>query len=188
VKKIFSIVVAGFLLLSLWVVPAAGQEQVLETLTKGASSADSLGQLLPVLLKEIGLTSEQTQQVQQIIASHRETLQSLFGQLQTANAALANKLIVPEEVKAEELAPQVARITELREQLLLEGLQAVLEVRNVLTAEQRVKAVQLKEQLQALRRTTSGLLGTQSPPTVPPAPAPVEKEQASPEAQQKPTQ
>lgn len=187
-KKLFSIVIAGFLLLSLWVVPTAGQGQVLETLTKGASSADSLGQLLPVLLKEIDLTPEQNQQVQQIIASHREALQSLFGQLQAANAALANKLIVPEEVKAEELAPQVARITELREQLLLEGLQAVLEVRNVLTAEQRVKAVQLKERLQTLRQTASGLLGTKSPPTVPPAPTAAEKEQSSPEAQQKPPQ
>ena len=185
-KKIFSIVVVGFLLLSLWVAPVAGQEQMIEALVKGASSGDSLGQLLPVLLKEIGLTPEQTQQVQQIIASHRETLQSLFGQLQAANAALANKLIVPEEVKAEDLAPQVARITELREQLLIEGLQAVLEVRSVLTPEQRVKAVQLKAQLQGLRQTTSGLLGEKSSQAVPPTPTTAEKEQSSAQERQKP--
>jgi len=178
VKKIFSIVVAGFLLLGLWIVPVTGQEQgTLESLTKGASSGESLGQFLPLLLKGIGLTPEQTQQVQQIIASHRGTLQSLFGQLQAANADLANKLIVPEEVKATNLAPQVQRITELREQLLLAGLQAVLEVRNVLTPEQRAKAVQLKEQLQALRQTMSGLSGEKTTPT---APTTAEKEKPSP--------
>jgi len=178
VKKIFSIVVAGFLFLGLGVVPVAGQEQgTLESLTKGASSGESLGQILPLLLKGIGLTPEQTQQVQQIIASHRGTLQSLFGQLQAANADLANKLIVPEEVKATDLAPQVQRITELREQLLLAGLQAVLEVRRVLTPEQRAKAVQLKEQLQALHQTMSGLSGEKTTPT---APSTSEKEKPAP--------
>jgi len=167
VKKIYRIVGAGFLLLSLWGVSVAGQEQTLESLAKGVSGGDSLGQLLPVLLKGIGLSPEQNQRVQQIIASHRATLQSLFGQLQAANTALANKLIVPEEVKADDLAPQVQRITELREQLLLEGLQAVLEVRSVLTLEQRAKAVQLKEQLRTLRQTTGGLLGGKSKSTTP---------------------
>ena len=203
-KKILNIVLAGFLLLSLWSVPVAGQEQAFETLTKGAASTDSLGQLLPVLLKELDLTPEQNQRVQQIIAAHREPLQSGFNQLQAANADLANKLIVPEEVRAEELAPQVARITELREQLLLEGLEAVLEVRSVLTPEQRVKAAQVKKKLQSLRQTASGLLGgtsSQTAPTAPttetaPAAPPVaetapttpptaEKEPSSPEAQQK---
>ncbi len=178
-KKIFYVVIVGLLLLGLWVVPVAGQEQTLTSLAKGASGGDSLGQLLPLLLKEIGLTPEQTQHVQQIIASHRGTLQLLFGQLQVANADLANKLIVPEEVKAENLAPQVQRITELREQLLLEGLQAVLEMRAVLTPEQRAKAVQLKEQIQALRQTTSGLLGEKSPHTALPAPTTSNKEKPS---------
>jgi Spy/CpxP family protein refolding chaperone len=179
VKKIFYIVVAGLLLLSLWVVPVAGQEQALEALTKGAAGGDSLGQLLPVLLQELGLTPEQNQRAQQIIASHREILQSLFGQLQAANADLASKLIVPGEIKVEALAPQVQRITELREQLLLEGLQAFLEVRNVLTPEQRVRAVQLKERLQTLRQTAKGLLGEKSPQPAPSAPTTVDKEQSS---------
>jgi Spy/CpxP family protein refolding chaperone len=186
VKKIYRVVVAGFLLLSLWVIPVASQEQTLESLVKGVAGGDSLGQLLPVLLKGLSLSPEQNQQVQQIIASHRGTLQSLFGQLQAANAALASKLIVPEEVKAEDLAPQVQRITELREQLLLEGIQAVLEVRRVLTPEQRAKAVQLKEQIQALRKTTSGLLVEKS--TKPTAPPTAEKEKPSPQGQQTPLQ
>jgi len=128
-----------------------------------------------LLLKEIGLTPEQTQHVEQIIASHRGTLQSLFGQLQAANTDLANKLIVPDEVKATELTPQVQRITQLREQLLLEGLYAVLEVRQVLTPEQRTKAVQIKEQIQALRQTMSGLIGEKSTQTAPTAPTTAEK-------------
>jgi len=167
VNKLCRVVVAGLLFLTLGVVPVAGQDQPLESLGKRLAGGESLGQLLPLLLKGVGLSPEQGQRVQQIIASHRETLQSLFGQLQAANAALANKLIVPEEVKAEDLAPQVQRITELREQLLLEGLQAVLEVRSVLTPEQRAKAVQLKGQLQALGKTAGGLLGGKSKPAAP---------------------
>jgi len=100
--------------------------------------------------------------------------------LQAANTDLANKLIVPDEVKATDLTPQVQRITQLREQLLLEELYAVLEVRQVLTPEQRAKAVQFKEQIQALRQTMSGLSGEKSPQTVPTAPTTSGKEQPPP--------
>jgi Spy/CpxP family protein refolding chaperone len=92
----------------------------------------------------------------------------LFVQLQSANKDLANKLIIAEEVKADALAPQVQRITELREQLLVEGLYAVLEVQQVLTPEQRAKGVQLKDQLQTLRGTVNGPSGEKSTQIAPP--------------------
>ncbi len=167
-KKRIYILVVGLLVLSLGVVPAAGQELgALESLAKKALEGDGLGKLLPFLLKGVGMTPEQNQRVGEIIAAHREKFQTLFSQLQAANQDLANKLIVPEEIKAEDLAPQVQRIIELREQLLLEGLYAVLEVRQVLTPEQRAKAVQLKEQIQTLRNTMGGVLGEKSTRTTP---------------------
>ena len=156
-KKIIHIVMAGVLLLGLWAAPASGQEpSVLESLAKKSSEGEGLGALLPLLLKGIGLTPEQGQRVKEIVASHRESLQTLFTQLQAANADLANKIIVADEIKAEDLAPQIQRITQLREQLLLEGLYAVLEVREVLTPEQRVKAMRLKEQIQSFSKSLSG--------------------------------
>jgi Spy/CpxP family protein refolding chaperone len=165
VKKRLHIVVTG-LLLSLWAVPAAGQDlNALDALAKKAAEGDGLGKLLPVLLKEIEMTQEQNQRVAEIIASHRGKFQTLFNQLRTANQDLVNQLIVAGEIKAEDLAPQVQRITDLREQLLVEGLYAVLEVRQVLTPEQRAKAVQIKDQLQTLRNTMSGLLGEKSSQT-----------------------
>jgi Spy/CpxP family protein refolding chaperone len=157
VKKIVHIVVAGGLLLGLWAARASGQESsVLESLAKKSSEGEGLGALLPLLLKGIGLTPEQGQRVKEIVASHREPLQTLFIQLQAANADLANKIIVADGIKAEDLAPQIQRITQLREQLLLEGLSAVLQVREVLTPEQRAKAVQLKNQIQSLGKTLGG--------------------------------
>jgi Spy/CpxP family protein refolding chaperone len=168
VKKTLHIGVVGFLLLSLWAVPAAGQDlEALEALAKRVSGGDGLGKLLPFLLQGIGLTPEQDQRVKEILASHRGTFQALFRQLRAANADLANKLLVPEEIKAQDLAPQVQRITELREQLLLEGLHAVLEMRQVLTPEQRAKAVQLKEHIQALQAAMGGLLGEKSTEATP---------------------
>lgn len=172
-KKRLYIVVVGLLLLSLWVVPASGQELgALDALVKKAAEGDGLGKLLPLLLKEVGMTQEQNQRVAEIIASHREKFQTLFSQLQAANKDLANKLIVTGEIKAEDLAPQVQRITDLREQLLVEGLYAVLEVRQVLTPEQRAKAVQIKDQLQTLRNTMGGFLGEKSSQTTPEKPSP----------------
>jgi Spy/CpxP family protein refolding chaperone len=42
-------------------------------------------------------------------------------------------------------------VSHIREQLLNEGLTVVLEVRQVLTPEQRAKAAQLREQLRTLQ-------------------------------------
>lgn len=181
-KKIVHIVVVGVLLVSFLAAPAPGQEQsVLESLAKKSSEGEGLGTLLPLLLKGIGLTSEQGQRVKEIVASHREPLQALFTQLQAANADLANKIIVADKIKAEDLAPQIQRITQLREQLLLEGLSAVLEVREVLTPEQRAKAVQLKDQIQSLGKTLGGTAAGEGP-----SPAPVAPEKGDPSATTQP--
>jgi Spy/CpxP family protein refolding chaperone len=164
-------VVVGVLLLGFWTVPALGQaSSVLESLAKKSSEGEGLGALLPLLLKGIGLTPEQGQRVKEIVASHREPLEALFRQLQAANADLANKIIVADEIRAEDLAPQIQRITQLREQLLLEGLYAVLEVREVLTPEQRAKAVQLKDQIQSFGKTLGGAAEGKGTTTAPVAP------------------
>jgi hypothetical protein len=73
VKKTVRLMVVGPLLLSLWTVPASGQEPgALESLAKRAAEGDGLGKLLPLLLKGIGMTPEQNQRVAEIMASHRE--------------------------------------------------------------------------------------------------------------------
>jgi Spy/CpxP family protein refolding chaperone len=158
--KFVPVVLAGVFAVQLWAAPAAGQGlQALESLLSGTASGDGPGSLLPLMIKGVGLTDEQSERVKEVLASRRKTLRSLFRQLRAANEELANKLFVPEEVSENDLKPTVQKITQLREKLVNEGLQAVLQVRHILTPEQRAKAARLKEHVEALHAAMSGLVG-----------------------------
>lgn len=155
-KRYLHLLAIGFLLTGLWVTPVTGQDLGgLESLVTGSARGDGPGTLVLLLLKGIGLTSEQKQQVRTIFVAHRENLETLFRDLQSANTALTKVLFAAEEVGPEDVAPHAERVSQLRQQLLQEGLQVVLEVRQVLTPEQRAKAARLREQL----RTLQGTLG-----------------------------
>ena len=54
-----------------------------------------------------------------------------------------------------DVAPMAERVSQIREQLLHEGLTVVLQVRQVLTPEQRTKAARLREQLRTLQGALS---------------------------------
>jgi Spy/CpxP family protein refolding chaperone len=112
---------------------------------------DGPGMLLPLMLKGVELTPKQDNRVHEIMVAHRATFRTLFNQLRAANEELADKLFAAGEVQPEDLTPQIEQITRLRQQLLQEGLKIALEVRGVLTPEQRAKAAQLKERVRALR-------------------------------------
>ena len=119
---------------------------------------DGPGMMLPLLLKGVDLSPEQEAQVKTLMAGQRENLHAQFQQLRAAHEEMANKLFAPGEVKAEDLAPQMQRITNIREQLMKDGLNVMLEVRKILTAEQLAKAVQIKERMQALHEEMRSLL------------------------------
>jgi Spy/CpxP family protein refolding chaperone len=119
---------------------------------------DGPGMLLPLMLKGVELTPKQDNRVHEIMVAHRATFRTLFNQLRAANEELADKLFAAGEVQPEDLTPQIEQITRLRQQLLQEGLKIALEVRGVLTPEQRAKAAQLKERVRALRVDLRNLL------------------------------
>ena len=153
-------VMIGLLCASLGVTPVLGQDLGgLESLVTGSTRGDGPGTLVLLLLKGIGLTTDQKQQVKDIFIAHRENLETHFHELQTAQASLTKMLFAAEEISAADIAPCVERVTQLRQQLLQEGLQVVFEVRQVLTAEQRAKAARLRDQL----RTLQGALAAQPP-------------------------
>jgi periplasmic protein CpxP/Spy len=152
--------IIGFFVTTLWVTPVVGQDLGgLESLVTGSTRGDGPGTLVLLLLKGIGLTAEQKQQVREILTAHRESLEISFRDLQAAQATLSKTLFAAEEISAADVAPHAERVTQLRQQLLQEGLQVVLEVRQVLTPEQRAKAARLREQL----RTLQGALVAPSP-------------------------
>jgi len=112
---------------------------------------DNPGMMLHLLLKQAGLTSDQQAQVHKIMDADRENLRKLFDQLQTANNQLADKLFAANAVQAADLAPQVQQITQLRQQLMEQGIKTALAVRAVLTPAQLSKVAQTKDRLEKLQ-------------------------------------
>lgn len=145
------IVVMSLMLLSAWA-PRVGAQDLggLESLVTGGIQNNGPGTMLRLLLKGIGLTAEQKVQVKDIVIAHRDRLESLFEDLQVANAELTNTLLDPDDIEVADVAPVAERVSHIREQLLHEGLTVVVEIRQVLTSEQRAKAARLREQLNAL--------------------------------------
>lgn len=152
--------IIGFLITSGTVTPVVGQDLGgLESLMTGSPRGDGLGALILLLLKGVGLTLEQKQQVRDIFVTHRGNLETLFRDLQIANAALTKTLLAAEEISPADIVLHAERVAQLRQQLLQEGLTVVLEVRHILTPTQRAKAARLREQLQTLH----GALSAPSP-------------------------
>jgi Spy/CpxP family protein refolding chaperone len=145
-------VIVGILAITLWVTPVVAQDLGgLESFVTGSTRGDGPGTLVLLLLKGIGLTAEQKQQVKSVFMTHRGNLEALFRELQSANADLTKTLFAAEEVRAADIAPHAERVTLARQRLLQEGLTVVLEVRQILTPEQRAKAARLREQLHKLQ-------------------------------------
>jgi Spy/CpxP family protein refolding chaperone len=148
----FSVMMVGLVAISLWStvvygLPHGNMRGMGPRLTMG----DGTGMLIPLVLKGVDLTPEQETRVQEIMAAHRATLQTLSQQMRQVHEELATRLFTPGEVQTADLTPHTQRIAQLREQLMQAGLAAALEVRAVLTPEQLAKAAELKERMQTLR-------------------------------------
>jgi len=153
------IIFLGLLVLSVWTVPVLAQGHMMlgPPGPGGMMMGDGPGMMLPLMLKGVGLTTDQQTRVQGIMNAHRTTLHTLFQQLQAAHEEMANKLFVPGAIQAEDLTPQVQQIAQLRDQLMQEGLKVTLEVRGVLTAEQLAKAAEIKQRMQTLHQEMRSL-------------------------------
>src|SRR5262249_54876341 len=66
---------------------------------------DDPGLMLPALLQGVGLSDDQKKQIQEILKTNRTALFALFGQLRTANQALADKLISTGPLTKADLQP-----------------------------------------------------------------------------------
>ncbi len=121
------------------------------------------GMMLPMLLHKLDLTDVQRQQVRTILETHRAKFQTLFPQLRDAQQTLDAKLMSPNPIQAGDLAPQIQQLADLRKQILQEGVAVALEVRGVLTADQRARAATLQSQIAALHAQMRALIG--EPPT-----------------------
>jgi Spy/CpxP family protein refolding chaperone len=131
---------------------AAAQMPFNIPLEGGRMRIEGPGFMFPfMILKKLDLTPEQESRIQEIITAQQGTLKSLFKQLETAHEQVATKFFAPGSLSPTDLAQQTQSISQLREQLMNEGLKAALAIRNVLTPEQLTKAAQLQEKMRAMR-------------------------------------
>jgi Spy/CpxP family protein refolding chaperone len=147
-----SVVFLGLIVLSLWTAPVFAQHHMMmgPPGPGGMMMGDGPGMMFPLMFRKLDLTADQQTQVQNIMASHRDTFHSLFQQLETANNAMTDKLFAPGEFKVEDLASQTQSVSQIRDQLMQEGLKVALEMRGVLTPDQLTQAAQLKDQMRAI--------------------------------------
>ena len=121
------------------------------------------GGMLLRLLHKVGLTDDQKAQIRQILANHRTTLRSLRSQLQMNREQLGDLLLGAGSLTPDD--PQLLSLAQtannLRGQIAHEWLQAMVEVRAILTPDQLAQAAQLQDQLRALRKEMHSLLGNQ---------------------------
>ena len=148
----------GIVALSLWAATASGHPRGgMGPMGSGDMMGDVPGMMLPLVLKGVDLTDDQEKQVREIMQAHRATFRTLFSELQAAQKDMADKLLAPGEVRAEDLTTQVQQVAQLRERLMQEGLTVALEVRGVLTPAQLAKAAELKDRMRALHTEMRGL-------------------------------
>jgi periplasmic protein CpxP/Spy len=99
------------------------------------------------VLRSVGLTDAQKAQIQQIRASHRAEMRTLYQQLGAARRQMATNLYSA----TPPTTADVDALNQLSNQLAQKRLQIALEVRNVLTPEQLAKAAQTTQQMRQLR-------------------------------------
>ena len=125
---------------------------------------DEPGLALPALLQGVGLTDDQKTQIQNILKTNRATLFPLFGQLRTANQALADKLISTGTVTKSDLQPLMDQVMKVRGEIMSHGLDVALQVRGLLSQDQLTKAVDVRTKMRDLHNQMRQLLGEPETP------------------------
>jgi len=152
-------VVAGILAAPCWAGPAFAQQGGGFGWQGGRGHGSGLSMSLPLVVKGVGLTEAQQAQVKQIVGAHQAQFRALLAQLRSAHEQLGEKLYAPGPLQADDVAPLVQQIGQLRVQLTQEALQVALEIRAVLTPEQLARAEQIRHKLKDLRSEMRSLLG-----------------------------
>jgi Spy/CpxP family protein refolding chaperone len=109
------------------------------------------GRLVHVLLRSADLTADQETQVHDILDADRSAVHDIFGQMRQAKDDLATLLLGSQDVQADALAAQLAKIDQVQQQLAQHEADTVLKIRALLTPDQLAKAAAAEAQMQARR-------------------------------------
>ncbi len=115
------------------------------------------GMPLRLLLSQMSVA--QRRQVRQILVGDRGTMRDTLQSLHAAHDALANKMLGAGPVTEADVAPDIAKIAALHQQLLEHGAKLMLELRAVATPDQLAKAADTKTKVDQLNEQLRTLLG-----------------------------
>ena len=109
-------------------------------------------------LEELDLSAEQTERIQAIREEAKETMEPLREQLQQEREVLQSQL-AGDTATDDQLWTQHQEIQDLHQQMGVERFETMLEIRRVLTPEQRAQMAELMEQRRAQRGQGHGFGG-----------------------------
>ena len=81
----------------------------------------------------------------------------ISSEIRALRKEVADKLFGPNPAGEADVAAQITKIADLREQLLRQGFKIALDVRNVLKPDQLAKAATIRQQLQEIQSEVRGL-------------------------------
>src|SRR2546428_8384177 len=102
------------------------------------------------VLHALGLSADQQQKVQDILAAHRPKLRQLAANEKAAAQAVADKLLGTGAVTQQDLDAALQRASQAHDDLMRERLAAALAVRHVLTSDQIQKAAAIRTGMKQL--------------------------------------
>lgn len=102
------------------------------------------GERMPRILEQLDLTPEQSQQIEAIKEQSQTAAQDIKEQLRTQRQELRSLLAGDTDI--EQIREQHQEAQLLRQQLSNDRFETMLEIREILTLEQRARALELMEQ------------------------------------------
>ncbi len=126
----------------------------------GGPGGEGPGKPLRLLVSQ--LTPEQRQQVRQIFVADRGSMRDTLKALHDAHEALADKMLSAGTVSDADIAPLVAKIATLHQQLLDHGTKLMLQIRAIATPDELAKAAATKQKLDDLHAQIRALMSESS--------------------------
>jgi Spy/CpxP family protein refolding chaperone len=126
---------------------------------------------LMMLLRNASLTPAQQDQVHQLMSAHRSQVEPLFDKLHTALDQIADKLIgSPDVVSSQDLAPLRQQASQIQEAIDQANLETAVQIRGLLTADQRSHLADIHRQVKSLHDQLDALLHPPGGSFFPPPP------------------
>ena len=146
---------AGFLLLNLMSFPVYGQP--VRNTDAQVMAGFTFGLLSPRLLNALNLTPDQVAKIEVQKKALMDANKTFVTEVSALRKEVADKLFAPNPVGQPDVAGQIAKIADARQNILREGFRIAVEVRQVLRPDQLAKAAAIRQQLLEIQDEVRGL-------------------------------